>query len=72
MSAPRVTFVLTLTDAAPNTAEAGPLNVRLRRALKCLLRSFALRCVRIENGPPPVEPALDAADATQEPTVGQR
>ena len=72
MTAPRTTFRVILTDARPGDPEAGPLPVRLRRALKCLLRAFALKCVRIEEVTPPVEPILDAADAKTEPTVGQR
>jgi hypothetical protein len=31
---------------------AGPVAVRLRRALKCLLRSFGLRCTRAEPAVP--------------------
>lgn len=37
--------LLPLPDAVPAT-------IRLRRALKCLLRSFGLKCVRIEDAPP--------------------
>ena len=52
MRRPRESFIVTLTDAAPNDPDAGPLPARLKRALKCLLRSFGLRCTRIANAPP--------------------
>lgn len=35
-----------LPDADP---DAAPPDVRLRRALKCLLRSFRLKCVAVED-----------------------
>jgi hypothetical protein len=50
------TYHLTLRDAgSPGEGHPAPVDVRLRRALKCLLRSFGLRCVRVEEVPA-VEP----------------
>jgi hypothetical protein len=38
-------LILLLEDAEPRTAGSRvPFHVRTRRALKCLLRSFGLRC----------------------------
>ena len=61
MPEPRTAFLLALVDARPGDEAAGPLNVRLRRALKCLLRSFNLRCVRVESGPVPPQGRLAEA-----------
>jgi hypothetical protein len=33
-----------------------PPEVRLRMALKTLLRQYFFRCVKVENTPPPPEP----------------
>lgn len=65
----RDAYLVTLTDAHPTDAEFGPVAIRLRRALKCLLRSFGLRCVRIE--PTPAEPAPNAAHAKPGPSAGE-
>jgi hypothetical protein len=48
MTAPRdpERFLLLLRDAPANDPDAGPAVNRLKRALKCLLRSFGLRCDR--------------------------
>ena len=76
MTAPRnpERFLLLLRDADASHSDAGPVIIRLRRALKCLLRSFGLRCDRAEIFPtPPVGPlpeALDKGNAieTDQPT----
>jgi hypothetical protein len=67
MPKPRPTYLLTLADARPDDPDAGPIASRLRRALKVLLRSFDLRCVRIAPGPAPPpgtspEPFRDAGE----------
>ena len=43
----RERFVVTL-EAAPARYREAPAGVRLRKALKILLRAFGLKCVRIE------------------------
>ena len=54
-------FLLLLRDLDGNDPEAGPATNRLKRALKCLLRSFGLRCDRAEIFPaPPVGPLPEA------------
>ena len=54
-------FLILLRDADSNQADAGPVIIRLRRALKVLLRSFGLRCVSAESFPtPPTGSAPDA------------
>jgi hypothetical protein len=63
MPTPRPTYVITVTDARPNDPAAGPIASRLRRALKVLLRSFDLRCLKIEPGPVP--PPGTLAEASQ-------
>ena len=64
MTAPRTPerYLLLLRDADANHPDAGPVRVRLRRALKCLLRSFGLRCDRAEifTTPPPPGPLPEA------------
>jgi hypothetical protein len=47
----RPSYVLTLQPLPPVFGEPEP-EYRLRRALKCLLRSFRLRCTRIEPATP--------------------
>ena len=42
---------------------AGPAELRLRRALKVLLRAFGLKCVSVEEVPPPSDPAPAAPPA---------
>jgi hypothetical protein len=46
---PRPPFTLTLVRCP----DPVPARVRVRRALKLLLRSFRLRCIRIEPAVPP-------------------
>ena len=63
MTAPRTPqrFLLLLRDADAKHPDAGPVIVRLRRAMKCLLRSFGLRCDRAEIFPsPPPGPLPEA------------
>jgi hypothetical protein len=57
----RRTFRLDLIDAgAPDDA---PVCVRLRRAMKALLRSYGLRCTRaVETTEEPVEAPDDAGE----------
>ena len=51
--AERVTYVLTLTDAA---ADDAPPEQRLRLLLKVALRVYGLRCVRVEQPQPQESP----------------
>jgi hypothetical protein len=54
-------FLLLLRDVEGNDPEASPATNRLKRALKCLLRSFGLRCDRVEEfASPPAPPLRDA------------
>ena len=54
-------YLLLLHDADANHPDAGPAVNRLKRALKCLLRSFGLRCDRAEILPaPPAGPLPQA------------
>ena len=81
MTTPRDAYIIALVDAHPGDTDAGPANVRVRRALKCLLRSFGLRCVRAEFAPVPSPGRLgeafaplgtpDAADARPGPSAGE-
>jgi hypothetical protein len=41
----------------------GPVEVRLRRALKCLQRAFGLKCIRVEEVP--VEAATQKQPASE-------
>jgi hypothetical protein len=60
MPKPRDAFLLTLIDAESGDPEASPATNRLKRALKVLLRSFGLRCVRAELRPADsAEPSVD-------------
>ena len=45
-------FLLLLRDIDANTPNASPATNRLKRALKCLLRSYGLRCDRVSIVPP--------------------
>ena len=63
----RTKYLLTLTDAAPNDPDAGPIAIRLKRALKCLLRSFDLRCVRIEPCSPDAMPGASLGEQMTPP-----
>lgn len=42
-----------------------PVTCRLKRALKCLLRSFGLRCTRIEQLQPEGQPVAGNQDEQQ-------
>jgi hypothetical protein len=53
MTAPRDAFILTLVDAESRDPDASPAANRLKRALKVLLRSFGLRCIRPSVSPAP-------------------
>ena len=76
MTTPRTPerFLILLRDADANQPDAGPVIIRLRRALKCLFRSFGLRCDRAEIFPTspvgPLPEALDKGNAieTDQPT----
>jgi hypothetical protein len=54
----RPRILIEIRDEWPN-ADAGPFAVRVRRALKCILRSFGLRCLSIR-------PVADDKPATDE------
>jgi hypothetical protein len=56
----RPVWVLTVRPLPTRYGDAPP-EVRLRRALKCLLRTFGLRCVRVEDvsADPEAEPSSD-------------
>ena len=60
-------FLLLLRDIDANDPDAGPVIIRLRRALKCLLRSYGLRCDRAEiHATPPTPGPLHEALGTGE------
>lgn len=42
-------WLVTLEALPTEDPDAAPPDVRLRRALKCLLRSFRLKCVAVED-----------------------
>jgi hypothetical protein len=72
VSTPGPTYRLTLKDAgSPWEGPTVPVEVRLRRALKCLLRSFGLRCVAVEEmpagGPGVAAAASGDVEAADEP-----
>ena len=64
MTAPRdpQRFLILLRDADADDPEAGPATNRLKRLLKCALRSYGLRCDRAEilETPPPPGPLREA------------
>ena len=47
----------TITLRPPRDKQDPGGQVRLRRALKMLLRSFGLRCIEVKRGPPSDQPA---------------
>lgn len=60
-------FLILLRDADANHPDIGPATNRLKRALKCLLRSFGLRCDRAEILPAPAVGPLPEALVRGEP-----
>lgn len=63
----RTAFVLAIVDAWPNDPEVTSATNRLKRALKTLLRTHGLRCVRAELAPVP--PIGKLASVFTEPDV---
>jgi hypothetical protein len=53
-----------ILQAIPDQGGA-PAIIRLRRFLKAALRSYRLRCVRIEALDSPASPGTDAAEPTR-------
>jgi hypothetical protein len=67
-------FLLLLRDIDANDPDAGPVIIRLRRALKTLLRSYGLRCDRAEilAAPLPSGPLHNALGKGDQVNVDQK
>jgi hypothetical protein len=63
----RTRYIITL-HAEPDQV---PEIIRVRRALKCLLRSFGLRCTRIEEAHNNEQLPADAGEPYTRPSAGK-